>query len=251
VHVREHPHRRGRADRSLKALPNPSGHKGITIDFPGAILGCGGMVALVYALGEASSRGWSSGLILGLLIGAVASLSAFALVQSKVSHPLLPLRVLTDRNRAGSFLAVAGAAFGMLGMFVHDLPDAGRHALLLAQGRIGLSPLSGHHRDRLHPDRRPSTASRAGPGPDSAGTGSSFRRPAYAGPTGTGQLLYDPLTYLTSRTHSAPAIARATVHGNAVACAWGASVLLATAILAAVLIRRGAPNRRTDASEGS
>ena len=40
-------------------IPTRTGHAGIRLDIPGVILGCGGLVSLVYALGEAAADGWS------------------------------------------------------------------------------------------------------------------------------------------------------------------------------------------------
>jgi MFS family permease len=45
-------------------------------------------------------------------------LAAFVALQRRVANPLLPLRVVTDRNRGGSYLAIATAYAGVFGMFL-------------------------------------------------------------------------------------------------------------------------------------
>jgi EmrB/QacA subfamily drug resistance transporter len=99
-------------------IPKQTGRSGVRLDIPGAILGCGGLVSLVYGLGEAASVGWSSPRVVGPLVLAVVLLSLFILVQTRVPSPLLPLRILADRNRAGSFLTIVLAVLGMYGTFL-------------------------------------------------------------------------------------------------------------------------------------
>ena len=99
-------------------IPKQTGRSGVRLDIPGAILGCAGLVSLVYGLGEAASVGWSSPRVLGPLVLAVVLLSLFILVQTRVPSPLLPLRILADRNRAGSFLTIILAVLGMYGTFL-------------------------------------------------------------------------------------------------------------------------------------
>ena len=52
------------------------------------------------------------------LIGGVVLLVAFVLVEQRVANPLLPLRVVLDRNRGGAYLAMFLAAIGMFGVFL-------------------------------------------------------------------------------------------------------------------------------------
>jgi EmrB/QacA subfamily drug resistance transporter len=99
-------------------IPTRSGRTGVTLDIPGAVLGSAGLVALVYGLGEAGTVGWSSPRVVGPLVAAVGLLAAFVVVQTKVVNPLLPLRILADRNRAGSFLTIMLAVLGMYGTFL-------------------------------------------------------------------------------------------------------------------------------------
>jgi EmrB/QacA subfamily drug resistance transporter len=100
-------------------IPRRPGIPGIRLDVLGVVLGCGGLVALVYGLGEAgSSGGWGGTDVITALILSGVLLSAFVLWQSKGPHPLLPLRVLRNRNRAGSFLTIMLAVTGMFGTFI-------------------------------------------------------------------------------------------------------------------------------------
>jgi EmrB/QacA subfamily drug resistance transporter len=99
-------------------IPSRRGFPGVRLDVPGTILGCGGLVALVYALGEAGTDGWGATRVLVSLTLAVVLLSLFVWVQSRVSSPLLPLRIVTNRNRGGSFLTIVLAVLGMYGTFL-------------------------------------------------------------------------------------------------------------------------------------
>ena len=62
---------------------------------------------------NAASHGWSSPATWGLLAGAAALLSLFTWWQARASHPLLPLRVLADRNRGASFIMLALSGAGL------------------------------------------------------------------------------------------------------------------------------------------
>jgi MFS family permease len=87
-------------------------------DLPGALLSTGGLVCLVYGFTKASTDGWTSSPTLTLLSVAVVLLVAFVIVEARSSHPLLPLRVVTERNRGGSFLASFLLGAGLFAMFV-------------------------------------------------------------------------------------------------------------------------------------
>ena len=88
------------------------------LDGSGAVLAAGGLLSLVFAVSEAASRGWTSVLVVGLLITAGALLSVFVWVEGRATSPLLPLRVVLDRNRGGAYLAVAFTVAGMYGLFL-------------------------------------------------------------------------------------------------------------------------------------
>lgn len=96
----------------------PGGEKRSRIDVPGAILATLGLVALVFGFSEAESRGWGSGLTVAMLIGSVVLLLAFLVTQGRITSPLLPLHVLTERNRAGAYVSVAFGVMSMFSMFL-------------------------------------------------------------------------------------------------------------------------------------
>jgi EmrB/QacA subfamily drug resistance transporter len=89
-------------------------------DVPGALLSTAGFVALVYGITEAATpgKGWGSTSTIGLLLGGVVLLVAFIIYESRATQPLLPLGVLLDRVRGGSFLAQFFLAGGIFGMFL-------------------------------------------------------------------------------------------------------------------------------------
>ncbi|MGW4893244.1 MFS transporter [Kitasatospora sp. NPDC004240] len=88
------------------------------LDIPGVLLVTTGLVALVYGFTRAESDGWSSGVTIAMFVAAAVLLGAFVLVERVVKAPLLPLRVVLDRNRGGVYLSLGLAVIGMFGLFL-------------------------------------------------------------------------------------------------------------------------------------
>ncbi|MFJ6633944.1 MFS transporter [Streptomyces sp. NPDC091376] len=88
------------------------------LDVPGVVLSTLGLVALVYGFTRAESDGWSDPTTIGLFVASAALLAAFVAVEAKVKSPLLPLRVLTERNRGGVYLSLGLAIIAMFGLFL-------------------------------------------------------------------------------------------------------------------------------------
>lgn len=87
-------------------------------DLPGAITATLGLVSLVYGITKVGSDGWANPqteLFFGL---AIFMLGAFVIIEKRASHPLLPLRILTERNRAASYLTSFIVGSGLFGMFL-------------------------------------------------------------------------------------------------------------------------------------
>ncbi|MFJ8017666.1 MFS transporter [Streptomyces sp. NPDC096339] len=88
------------------------------LDIPGVVLSTLGLVALVYGFTRAESAGWSDAVTVSMFIASAALLASFVFVESKVKSPLLPLRVLLERNRGGVYLSLGLAVIAMFGLFL-------------------------------------------------------------------------------------------------------------------------------------
>ncbi|MEW2082337.1 MFS transporter [Streptomyces sp. NPDC005283] len=89
-----------------------------TLDIPGVVLSTLGLVSLVYGFTRAESDGWSDTTTVGLFVASALLLAAFVFTEAKVKSPLLPLRVLTERNRGGVYLSLGLAIIAMFGLFL-------------------------------------------------------------------------------------------------------------------------------------
>jgi EmrB/QacA subfamily drug resistance transporter len=87
-------------------------------DIPGAVTVTAGLVSLVYGFTKAASDGWASGNTLSFLGIGVVLLAAFVIIEIRAAHPLLPMRVILERNRGGSLLSSFLVGAGLLGMFL-------------------------------------------------------------------------------------------------------------------------------------
>ena len=85
------------------------------MDLPGTLTGPGGLFCLVYGVSYAETHSWASTLTISMLAAAGVLLAVFLAIESRVSHPLLPLRVLTNRARAGSYVGLGLAGATLLG----------------------------------------------------------------------------------------------------------------------------------------
>jgi len=122
------------APRVLTESPRLPGR----IDWAGAVTGCGGVALLVYGLSKAATGAdgvshWGDAQVVVSLTAAVVLLVSFVLIEMRSSHPLLPMRVLADRNRAGALLIMLCIATGLFGVFFF--------LTLFIQTVLGYSPI--------------------------------------------------------------------------------------------------------------
>jgi len=87
-------------------------------DVPGALTATLGMVSIVFGVSQASTYGWGSLSAWPYIALGVGLLFVFFQIESRVKSPLLPLRLLTDRVRAGSYLSQVFVGLGLFGMFL-------------------------------------------------------------------------------------------------------------------------------------
>jgi EmrB/QacA subfamily drug resistance transporter len=104
------------------------------IDVPGAILVSAGLAGVVYGLTEAATRGWSSPVTLGAVLGGAVLLAAFLATEARERSPMMPLDVFRSRQFSGAN-AVTFAVYGALGGALFLLP-------IQLQQVLGFSPLA-------------------------------------------------------------------------------------------------------------
>ena len=116
---------------ATRVLPESQRSTG-RFDLPGAFTGTLGVASLVYGLSSAatSQNGvshWGDTKVIASLAAAVVLLAAFAVIEVRSTHALLPIRVLRSRDRTGAYLislCVGTALFGIfffLTIFVQDV----------------------------------------------------------------------------------------------------------------------------------
>ncbi|PZS26994.1 MAG: MFS transporter [Pseudonocardiales bacterium] len=105
----------------------------VHLDVPGVLAASGGLFCLVYGLSNAEQHSWGAPLTVTLLVCSAVLLVGFVVIEHQVAEPLLPLRVVTDRNRGGSYLAIALAFTCMFGSFLF--------LTYYLQQNLGYSPL--------------------------------------------------------------------------------------------------------------
>jgi EmrB/QacA subfamily drug resistance transporter len=94
--------------------------RGTSYDIPGAVLVTAGLVSLVYGFTEAAKQdvGWGGSSTIICLAAAAVLLAGFVAVELRTANPLLPLRVVLERNRGGTFIASLLVGAGLFAMFL-------------------------------------------------------------------------------------------------------------------------------------
>jgi len=106
---------------ALAAMPvvrESKAHGNTSYDIPGTVAVTTGLVSLVYGFTRAAQDGWMSGTTLTCLAIAAVFLVTFVIIEVRSANPLLPMRVILDRNRGGSYLSSFMVGAGLLGMFL-------------------------------------------------------------------------------------------------------------------------------------
>ncbi|AZG45106.1 DHA2 family efflux MFS transporter permease subunit [Gordonia insulae] len=88
------------------------------LDIPGVVTVSIALFSIVYGFSNAETNGWGDWATITWLVAGAALLGVFLWLQSRTDHALLPLRVILDRTRGGSYLVVFIAGIGMFGIFL-------------------------------------------------------------------------------------------------------------------------------------
>jgi predicted MFS family arabinose efflux permease len=103
------------------------------VDIFGAVTITAGLMVLVYALVNAQQAGWVSAQTLGLGAVAAALLAAFAVLETRLRHPLVRPGIFRLRSLSGANLVMLLVAAGMFAMFFY--------ASIYVQEVLGYNPL--------------------------------------------------------------------------------------------------------------
>src|SRR3984957_11137425 len=103
---------------ALAFLRGRSGPRSAELDIPGVLLVSSGVFCLVYGFSNAATHSWGTPSTYLFLTAAVVLLAAFAFWMGRATHPLLPPRVVLDRNRGAAYLGILIAGAGMFGVFL-------------------------------------------------------------------------------------------------------------------------------------
>jgi EmrB/QacA subfamily drug resistance transporter len=88
------------------------------LDLPGLAAEVAGMFCVVYGFSNAASYGWHSPATWAFLVAGVVALAVFGYIETRARQPLLPLRIVLDRNRAAAYLSILVTGAGMFGIFL-------------------------------------------------------------------------------------------------------------------------------------
>ena len=101
-----------------RLLAESESHPG-ELDLPGAVTGTLGLLGVVYGISRAGTDGWTDPYTVASLAAGLVLLGIFLIIERRVEHPLLPVRVFTNRTRAASFVAMFFAPAAMFAMFFY------------------------------------------------------------------------------------------------------------------------------------
>jgi EmrB/QacA subfamily drug resistance transporter len=88
------------------------------IDVPGTVTVSLGLLALVYGFNHAQTTSWGSATTVVVLAAGAALLGLFVAIERRSGQPLMPLRVIADRNRGASFVSMLLSAAAMFAVFL-------------------------------------------------------------------------------------------------------------------------------------
>jgi MFS family permease len=98
-------------------VPSPTGRDRARLDLPGALTVTAGVSSLVFAVSQATSKGWGSAPVIAALTGAAVLLAAFAMIEARSAAPLVPLSILRRRSLAVGNTVMAGLGVVMTSGF--------------------------------------------------------------------------------------------------------------------------------------
>jgi EmrB/QacA subfamily drug resistance transporter len=130
---------------AIRIVPESKAPGDTSYDVPGAVLGTLGLASFVYgftrvaqqaeenAASGSADNAWTEPWALFFIGVGALLVAAFVVVELRTRNPLLPMRLLLDRNRGGAYLTSTLVGAGLLGAFFF--------LSLYFQGVLGYSPV--------------------------------------------------------------------------------------------------------------
>src|SRR5437588_2113546 len=103
---------------ALRLLVNQGDPDRARIDIPGVLTWTLGLFALVFGFSNAETHGWGATATVVALIASPVLLTAFVIIERRVKHPLMPLHIVWDRARGGSYAALLVTGAGIFAVFL-------------------------------------------------------------------------------------------------------------------------------------
>lgn len=88
-------------------------------DVPGLVLGCGGVLSIVYGFSEASRTDWTSRSTITWLVVGAAGIVAFLVREAFASDPMLPLKMVSNPARAAAYAVIAMGGWVQMGCILY------------------------------------------------------------------------------------------------------------------------------------
>ena len=119
---------------ALRLLVNHRAPEREPIDIPGVLTSALGLFALVYGFSNAETHSWGATATIVALVASPVLLVSFVLIERRAKHPLLPLHIIWDRARGGSYTTLFLTGAGIFAVFLF--------LTYFLQAQKGLSPLA-------------------------------------------------------------------------------------------------------------
>jgi EmrB/QacA subfamily drug resistance transporter len=100
---------------ALPLVPDSKNPHAKRPDVAGGLLSIAGLGLVLWAIIEAPTRGWSSGLVIGAGTAGLAVIGLFTLWELTSSHPMLDLSFFRNRRFSGAVTSVGLVTFGLFG----------------------------------------------------------------------------------------------------------------------------------------
>jgi EmrB/QacA subfamily drug resistance transporter len=98
-------------------IPADGARSGGRVDWLGAVLVTASLMTAIYAIVQAGDAGWGSSRVLSFGALAAALMAAFIVLESRIEHPIMPLRILRVPGLVGSSVVRGFLVTGMYSTF--------------------------------------------------------------------------------------------------------------------------------------